>query len=244
MNGSGLGLGLGRGEGTGRGMRGLGHGAYATLMSRERRVLAACPTPRATQRWVDAVAYNHEERGETLRGFRGVVRSGTAHCAEAALAAAVPLERLGHRPRLLDLRSPDRMDHFCALWRDRDGRWGAVAQSKYPGLRGRRAVFATIPALVRSYVDPFVDGTGEVEAWAVYDLSRHPRPWRLASGNVWHVQHAVNRLPHARVRTSRAHVEALRTRYVRWKRARGVDPGDHALEPPVAFYPGLRRVVL
>lgn len=214
------------------------------LMPAEARIVARCRTPRDVQRWIDGLAYNKERGGETLHAFRGVARTGKAHCAEAALAGAYLLERLGHRPRLVDMQSPDYTDHWCALWRGPDGRWGAVGQSKYPGLRGRKAVFASPSALVMSYTEPFVDATGEVEAWASYDLGAHPRPWRLAPGSVWHVQHAVNATPHRRVRVTRARVGTMRARYVAWKRARGIDPADHSVEPPVTFYRGLARVVL
>lgn len=214
------------------------------LRAAEARVVARCRTPRDVQRWLDGLAYNREEGGETLHGFRGVVRTGKAHCAEAALAGAFLLERLGHRPLLVDMQSPDYTDHWCALWRGPDGRWGAVGQSKYPGLRGRKAVYASPAALVRSYADPFVDATGEIEAWASYDLARHARDWRWSERSVWHVQYAVNVAPHRRLRVARPHVETLRARYVAWKRARGMDPADHSVEPPVTYYPGLSRVVL
>lgn len=214
------------------------------LRPAEARVLARVRSPRDVQRWVDGLAYNREDGGETLHTFRGVVRTGKAHCAEAALAAAFLLERLGHRPRLIDMQSPDYTDHWCALWRGPDGRWGAVGQSKYPGLRGRKAMYASPAAVVRSYTEPFVDATGEVEAWADYDLSRHPREWRWNDGNAWHVQHAVNATPHRRVRVARERVDAMRARYMAWKQARGLDPADHSVEPPVGFYRGLARVVL
>src|SRR6267142_975271 len=55
----------------------------------ERRILDRLRSPAAVQRWLNALPYNNEKGGETLRSFRGVVRLGTAHCLEAALAAAV-----------------------------------------------------------------------------------------------------------------------------------------------------------
>jgi hypothetical protein len=58
----------------------------------ERRVVARLRTPAAVQHWLNDLPYNTEKGGETLRSFRGVVRRGTAHCLEAALAAAVVLE--------------------------------------------------------------------------------------------------------------------------------------------------------
>jgi hypothetical protein len=45
------------------------------------------------QQWLNHLPYNAEQDGETLRGFRGVVRTGTAHCLEAALSAATILEQ-------------------------------------------------------------------------------------------------------------------------------------------------------
>ena len=48
-------------------------------------------TPRAVQRWLRSLPYNWEKRGETLRSFRSVLRRGTAHCLEGALAAACVL---------------------------------------------------------------------------------------------------------------------------------------------------------
>src|SRR5437879_2639295 len=50
------------------------------LTAAERAVIAAHRTPIAVQRWLNALPYNTEKHGETLRGFRGVVRTGTAHC--------------------------------------------------------------------------------------------------------------------------------------------------------------------
>ena len=59
----------------------------------ERRVVARLRTPAAVQHFLNRLPYNNEPApgGATLRSFRGVVRTGTAHCMEAALAAAVIL---------------------------------------------------------------------------------------------------------------------------------------------------------
>ena len=57
------------------------------------------------QRWLNALPYNVEDGGETLRTFRGVVAHGTAHCLEAALFAAVVLEQHGSPPLLLSFES-------------------------------------------------------------------------------------------------------------------------------------------
>ena len=58
--------------------------------TRERRLIERLPTPLAVQRFLNALDYNMEPPPgrATLRSFRGVVRHQTAHCLEAALAAA------------------------------------------------------------------------------------------------------------------------------------------------------------
>ena len=66
--------------------------------SRERRLIARLRTPLAVQRISTRLPYNNEPGGRaTLRSFRGVVRHGCAHCLEAALFAAVVLERTATR---------------------------------------------------------------------------------------------------------------------------------------------------
>ena len=135
----------------------------------------------AVQGYLNALPYNNEPPppGETLRSFRGVVRHGTAHCLEAALAAAVILEQHGYPPLVLSFESIDELDHVIFVYRRR-GRWGSVARSRDPGLHGRRPVFATPRALALSYVDPYVDFTGRITGYAVVDLRVHGR-LRLAA---------------------------------------------------------------
>src|SRR6187200_2548503 len=137
----------------------------------ERRVIARCTTPRQVQAYLNGLPYNTEPppRGATLRSFRGVVRNGTVHCMEAALAAAVILEQHGYPPLVLSFESIDELDHVLFVYRRR-GRWGSVARSRDPGLNGRKAVFATPRALALSYVDPYIDLTGRVTGYAVVDL--------------------------------------------------------------------------
>src|SRR5436853_630934 len=43
----------------------------SVFTSRERRIIEAARTPERVQRWLESLPYNHEERGETLRTFRG-----------------------------------------------------------------------------------------------------------------------------------------------------------------------------
>jgi hypothetical protein len=187
----------------------------------ERRVIDRHRTPMAVQRFLNALPYNHEPpaQGETLRSFRGVIRHGAAHCLEAALAAAVMLEQHGWPPLVLSFESIDGLDHVIYAYRWR-GLWGSVARSRDPGLHGRRAVFRTPRALALSYVDPYVDLSGRVTAYAVVDLSvvMGTYDWRLSERNVWKVEQILLDYPHRRIRSSNARFARLRARYRTFKK--------------------------
>jgi len=194
------------------------------LTPAERRVADALRTPAAVQRWLNALPYNTEAHGETLRSFRGVVRDGTAHCLEAAVAAAVILEQHGYPPLVLSFESIDLLDHVIFVYRGPHG-WGSVARSRDPGLHGRKPVFATPRALALSYVDPYIDFTGRVKAYAVVDLRVLGRyDWRLSTSNVWKVERLLLDWPHRTIRTSDQRADRWRVRYRLFLDARGYKP--------------------
>ncbi len=184
---------------------------------REQALIARLRTAAAVQRWLRALPYNWETRGETLRSFRRVVRLGTAHCLEAALAAAVVLEQHGQPPLLLSFESVDKLDHVIYLFRER-GRWGSIARSRDPGLHGRRPVFRTPRELAASYLDPYVDLTGRVTGYAVADLrDLGSYDWRLSERNVWKVERWLIDYPHRPLRMSDARYARLLARYRSFK---------------------------
>ena len=197
------------------------------LTAAERRIVSALRTPAAVQRWLNALPYNTEKGGETLRSFRGVVRTGTAHCLEAALAAAAILEQHRYPPLVLSFESIDLLDHVIFVYRTSGG-WGSVARSRDPGLHGRRPMFATPRALALSYVDPYVDYTGRVTGYVVVDLRRMGTyEWRLADTNVWKVERMLLDYPHRRIVTSNARIERLRRWYASYHAAHGRKPIDY-----------------
>ena len=176
------------------------------------------------QRWLNALPYNVERGGETLRSFRGVVRTGTAHCLEAALAAATILEQHRYPPLVLSFESIDLLDHVIFVYRGTRG-WGSVARSRDPGLHGRKPVFATPRALALSYFDGYIDFTGRVKAYAVVDLRVLARyDWRLADGNVWKVERLLLEWPHRRIASSDRRAERLRRRYRAFREKHGYKP--------------------
>jgi hypothetical protein len=184
---------------------------------RERSIIESLRTPLAVQRWLRALPYNHERQGGTLRSFRGVVRRGRAHCLEAALAAAVILEQHGYPPLLLSFESIDKLDHVLFVFR-RDGRWGAVARSRDPGLHGRKPVFRTVRQLAASYLDPYVDMTGRITGFAIADLRElDGYDWRLSERNVRKVERWLIDCPHRPLGMSDARYHRLHLRYQRYR---------------------------
>ena len=190
----------------------------------ERRIIARLRNPDAVQRWLNDLPYNNERQGETLRSFRGVVRHGTAHCLEAALAAAVILEQHRFPPLVLSFESIDLLDHVIFVYRGPRG-WGSVARSRDPGLHGRKPVFATPRALALSYFEGYIDFTGRIKAYAVVDLRvMQSYDWRLSETNVWKVERLLLDWPHRRIVSSDRRAERMRRRYRAFREAHGYKP--------------------
>jgi len=180
----------------------------------ERALIARLDTPSKVQRWLNALPYNTETGGETLRSFRPVARLKTAHCLEAALFAAVVLEQHGYPPLVMSLESQDWLDHVIFVYRDASG-WGSIARSRDPGLHGRRPLYASPRALARSYYDPYVDYTGRVKGFGVANLNDAlpDYDWRLTKRNAWKVERMLIDWPHKKFATSIRRYRVLLRKY-------------------------------
>jgi hypothetical protein len=194
------------------------------LTRAERRLIARLRTPAAVQGWLNALPYNMEVSGETLRSFRGVVRSGTVHCLEAALSAATILEQHRFPPLVLSFESIDLLDHVIFVYRTPTG-WGSVARSRDPGLHGRKPLFATPRALALSYFESYIDFTGRIKAYTVVDLRvMGGYDWRLSTQNVWKLEQMLLDWPHRKIASSDRRAEAMRRRYHAFRAAHGFKP--------------------
>ena len=132
---------------------------------------------------------------------------------EAALAAAVILEQHGYPPLVLSFESVDLLDHVLFVYR-RNGRWGSIARSRDPGLHGRRPLFRSVRDLTQSYVEPYIDDTGRILAYAVADLRvLDPYDWRLSERNLWKAERLLQDIPHQPLRSSDRRIESIRHRF-------------------------------
>ena len=193
----------------------------------ERRIVGKLRTPNAVQAWLNDLPYNRELKGDTMRGFRGVVRTRTAHCLEAVLFAATVLEQRGYPPLMLGFESIDLLDHVLFIYRGPKG-WGSVARSRDPGLHGRKPLFRTPRDLALSYVEGYIDYTGRIKGYAVVDLRElDPYDWRLGAGNLWKVERLLRDWPHLPIRSSDRRIDALRRKYRAFREAHDYQPWKH-----------------
>ena len=153
-------------------------------------LLRRLSTPDKVQRYLDALTYNVEKKGDTVRSPRRVIRDRTAHCAEGAFFAAAAFRLSGRPPLLVDLEADNDDDHVLAVYRDR-GLWGSVATSKFSGLRFRGPVYRTVRELVMSYFEDYFnwDGDRTLRAYSrPLSLARFDRiNWMTAEDDLWPV---------------------------------------------------------
>lgn len=172
------------------------------LTKGELSLLRSLRTPEKVQAYLDRLPYNLEPDGDTLRSPRRVIRDRTAHCAEGAFFAAAAFRLNGRPPLIVDLEAVRDDDHILAVYRD-GGLWGAVATSKFAGLRFRAPVYRTVRELVMSYFEDYYNWDGERTLRAFSrptSLARFdPIGWMTAEEDLWPITEYLVGAPHARL---------------------------------------------
>jgi len=156
-------------------------------------------TPARVQQFLDEIPYNTELDGETFRSPRLVLRDRTANCIEGAVLAAAALRVQGEAPLVMDLTAVRDEDHVIAVFK-RGGLWGAIATSKFTGLRYREPVYRSLRELAMSYFEHYFNLEGE------RTLRGHGRPvnlarfdrlhWMTSEAPLWPIAHHLERIPH------------------------------------------------
>jgi hypothetical protein len=167
----------------------------------ELAVLAALATPAGVQEFLDTRLYYNDDHAsvdqeETAMPPGRVLQTGMAHCFEGAMFAYAANFLHGRRPLLVLLEASQDADHNLVVWRDeRTGLFGSNAHSRYPGLGGRPAEYATIRALAESYV-PFYysDRTLDPNDLTLvgysdgFDLvERYGAAWMASDASLWDI---------------------------------------------------------
>jgi hypothetical protein len=183
----------------------------------ERNIIQSNRTPRQVHTWLRSLPYNFEKGKKTMRSFRRVVSDQTAHCLEAALAAACILEQHNYPPLLLSLDSTDDLGHVVFLFRH-NGLWGSVGRSRDAGLHSRKPMFRTARDVAMSYFDPYVDFTGRINGYAVVHLDEIGNyDWRFNARNLWKLHDWLVDYEHIRIQSSDKRYEQLLNRYKEFK---------------------------
>ena len=172
-------------------------------------------TPFAVQKFLRQMPYNREHRGETIYSAETALRKKTCHCLEAVFIAAALLENHNYEPLILTLESDDHLDHVVYLFQQ-NKKWGAIARSRDPGLHGRAPAFATIEALVRSYVEPYVDKTGRIRRYQVFHLDETLCDWRNSPHHLWNLETYLNRQKCIPLKTSDSHYKNTHKKYLQY----------------------------
>ena len=152
------------------------------------------------------------------------MRRHTAHCLEAALFAATVLEQHGYPPLVISFESIDELDHVIFVYQSKGQSPASGGPSRARAIRVcTDASRSSRPraSLAASYVDPYVDLTGRVTGFTVFDLrALGDYDWRLSERNIWKVErvlletpHQPLRMPEARFRRFRASYRAFKKKY-------------------------------
>ena len=179
------------------------------LTSEQRRIWESLNSPMDIQAYLDKTPYSINSCDRSpLR----VMRDGVAHCLDGGLFAAAALRHLGYPPLLVDIlpipNSDD--DHILAIYK-RNGGYGCLAKSNFPGLRSRQPVYRSLRELVMSYFEVFfnLDGTRSLRSYtAPLNLKRFDRyewTWRDEAGPI--IEAHLDRMYQYRILTPEMEVE-------------------------------------
>ena len=161
-------------------------------------------TPWKIQEFIMAIPYN---AFDNCHSAEKVLVKNKAHCLEGAFVAAVALEFLGHKPRLLHLRSHRDDDHAVVLFQEK-GLWGAVGKSNTTLLAWRPPFYRDLHELVMSYFPFYFNSKGQLSLteWAgPIELSKMTKwDWRLGREDLAECDQALFRVKGHKIITPKA----------------------------------------
>jgi len=173
------------------------------LTPAERRLFTRLDSPQKIQAFLDKVPANFELDGDTTMSPRRMLKAHAAHCAEAALFAAVALAFHGQLAWLMDLQAlPSDQDHIVTLFRQR-GLWGAISKTNHAILRWRDPIYRSWRELAMSYAHEYCLPGGKKSLLAYsrpFALTRYrPERWVTAEEDLHWLMDALDDSPHAPV---------------------------------------------
>lgn len=172
----------------------------------EIRLFKKLNTPAKIQDYLNSLAFNFEEEGDTCMSPREVIRNKKAHCMEGAMFASAVLEFHGHKPMVLDLRSikrPYDYDHVLSVFKQ-FGSFGAISKTNHAVLRYREPIYKTVRELALSFFhEYFLNSNGKktLREYSIpFDLSYFNKlNWRTTDENLFEISFYLDVVKHHRI---------------------------------------------
>ncbi|MCL5772762.1 MAG: hypothetical protein M1536_00070 [Firmicutes bacterium] len=169
-------------------------------------VFKSLKNPAKIQDFIDSLPYNTELNGDTCYSPRNVLMHRTANCVEAAVFAAAAFRVTGYKPLIFDLTVTSRDDdHVIAVYKI-DGFWGAIAKSKFTGLKFREPVYKNLRELAMSYFEDYFNEEGEktLRGYSAkpVDLSIFDKKsWMTTGEHLWFIPEYLGKISHSKILT-------------------------------------------
>jgi hypothetical protein len=157
-------------------------------------------TPEKIQDYLDTLAINYEKNGETCLSPLHVIKTGKAHCLEAALLAAAALWLHEEDPLLMELSAAAGDEHHALALFKKNGYWGAISKTNHAALRFRDPIYRTPRELALSYFhEYFLNTTGQKMLRGYtkpFSLKRFGDSWITSDKDLWSIAYALRAAPH------------------------------------------------
>ncbi len=156
-------------------------------------------TPAKVQGFLNALPFNFEEKGETLKSPLFALRAKKAHCFEGALLGAYILSRHGFTPYLIHLQAKkEDYDHVITPFKI--GRFlGALSKTNHAVLRYREPIYKNIRELGMSYFHEYFLNNGE-KTFRKYsellNLNTLKKNWISADKDLWWLDKKLDKIKH------------------------------------------------
>lgn len=185
-----------------------------SLTKAELDLFSRLNTPAKIQDYLDTLAFNYENKGDTCMSPRRVIKEKKAHCLEGAIFAATALLVSGQRPLVLSLKvlSDYDDDHAITLFKQ-NGYWGAISKTNHAVLRYRDPIYKTIRELALSYFNEyFLTSTGEktLKGYSKpINLKRFGTDWITSPEDLWEIAETIYHSHHISI------VPKINQKYIR-----------------------------
>lgn len=165
-------------------------------------------TPAKIQDFLDAMTFNFEEYGETIKSPVLSLRARNIHCLEGAMLGAYILSLRGHKPLILHLKAEKGdWDHIITLFQV-DGLWGALSKTNHYTLRYREPIYKDVRELVMSYFHEYFlnkNGRKTLRSYSKpLDLDSMKIDWATSEEDLWIVDSKLDEIRHYDVITKKA----------------------------------------